>query len=200
MIRYKQFTMSGNIDNRLFGKKPFPLDTIFDPLRQFDPIQINQNVRSNTSGTALNQIDSFFCKISHLLRQVNSLSWLYVVWKKKFFSTGKLSLEDLSMTVILLRMHSHIDTGKRFNDRQDRKDPEVILTKSHDHNFGYTGFSFDDFKCVHRNKSCSFKKRFAAVFKIWPYKNLKNMFLEPISAVCGAIYQGMFAVLFLIPQ
>ena len=128
------------------------------------------------------------------------LSWLYDVWKKNFFSTGKLSREDMSMTVILLRMHSHIDTGKRFNDRQDRKDEEVISTRSHDHNLGYTGFSLDDFKCVHRNKSCSFKKRFAPVFKIWPHKNLKNMFLQPISAVCDAIYQGMFALLFIIRQ
>jgi hypothetical protein len=39
-----------------------------------------------------------------------------------------------------------------------------------------------------------------AVFKIWPYKNFKNMFLEPISAVCDAIYQGMFSLLFIIPQ
>jgi len=139
--------------------------------------------------------------ISYLtLRQVNSLSWLYVVWKKNFFSTGKLSREDMSMTVILLRMHSHIDTGKRFNDRQDRKDEEVISTRSHDHSLGYTGFSLDDFKCVHRIKSCSFKKRFAPVFKIWPHKNLKNMFLQPISAVCDAIYQGMFALLYIIRQ
>jgi len=29
--------------------------------------------------------------------------------------------------VILLRMYSHIDTGKRFNERQDRKDPGVLL-------------------------------------------------------------------------
>ncbi len=94
--------MSGNIDIRLFGKKPFPPDHIFDSLRQFDPIQINQNVRSNTSGTALNQIDSFFCKVSNLLRQVNSLSWLYVVWREKFVSSGELSPEDKAMTVILL--------------------------------------------------------------------------------------------------
>jgi len=198
MIRYKQFTMSGNIDNRLFGNKPFPLDTIFDPLRQFDPIQINQMVKNNTSGPALNQVDILFSKVSYLLRQVNSLSWLYVVWKKKFFSTGKLSLEDMSMTVILLRMHSHIDTGKRFNDRQDRKDPEVISTRSNDHNFGYTGFSLDDFKCVHRNKRCAFRKRFALVFNTWSHTNLKNMFLEPISSVCDAIYQGMFALIFII--
>ena len=192
--------MSGNIDNRLFGKKPFPLDTIFDSLRQFDPIKIIPMLKSNTSGPALNQVDSLFSKVSYLLRQVNSLSWLYVVWKKKFFSTGKLSLEDMSMTVILLRMHSHIDTGKRFNDRQDRKDEEVISTRSHDHNLGYTGFSLDDFKCVHRNKSCSFKKRFVLVFNIWSHKNLKSMFLDPISAVCDAIYQGMFALLFIIRQ
>jgi hypothetical protein len=125
---------------------------------------------------------------------------LYVVWRDKFFFTGILSDKDKAMTVIFLRMHSHIDTGKRFNDRQDRKDEEVISTRSHDHNWGYTRFSLDDFKCFHSNKSCSFKKRFAAVFKIWPYKNLKNIFLEPISAVCDAIYQGMFALLFLIPQ
>jgi len=190
--------MSGNIDIRLFGKKPFPPDHIFDSLRMFDPIQINQNVKSNTSGSALNQIDSFFSKVSYLLCQVNSLSWLYDVWREKFFSSGKLSPEDMAMTVILLRMYSHIDTGKRFNDRQDRKDPEVISTRSHDHHLGYTGFSLDDFKGVHRNKSCSFKKRFALVFNIWSHKNLKNMFLEPISAVCDAIYQGMFALILII--
>ena len=114
--------------------------------------------KSYTSGPALSQVDSLFSKDSYLLCQVNSLSWLYVVWKKNFLSVGKLSPEDMSMTVILLRMHSHIDTGKRFNDRQDRKDPEVISTRSNDHNFGYTGFSLDDFKCVHRNKCCSFKE------------------------------------------
>ena len=190
--------MSGNIDNRLFGKKPFPLDTIFDPLRQFDPIQIIQMLKSNTSGPALNQVDSLFSKVSYLLRQVNSLSWLYVVWRENFFSSVKLSPEDMAMTVILLRMYSHIDTGKRFNDRQDRKDPEVVSTRSHDHHLGYTGFSLDDFKCVHRNKSCSFKKRFVLVFNIWSHKNLKNMFLDPISAVCDAIYQGMFALIFII--
>jgi hypothetical protein len=77
--------MSGNIDNRLFGKKPCPLDTIFDPLRQFDPIQINQMIKSNTSGPALNQVDTLFSKVSYLLRQVNSLFWPYVIWKKFLF-------------------------------------------------------------------------------------------------------------------
>ena len=192
--------MSQNIVNQLFGKTPFPLNHIFDPLQQFDPIQINKRLKSDTSGPSLNQVDCFFSKVSYLLRQVNSLSWLYVVWGDKFVSTGTLSDEDKAMTVILLWMYSHVDTGKRFNDRQDRKDEEVILTRSHDHNLGYTRFSLDDFKCVHRNRSCSFKERFVAVFKIWPYKNLKNMFLEPISAVCDAFYQGLFAVLFIIPQ
>jgi hypothetical protein len=106
----------------------------------------------------------------------------------------------MSMTVILLRMHSHIDTGKRFNDIQDRKDAEVILTRSPDHKLGYTGFSLDDFKCVQRIKSCSFKQRFALVFNIWSHKNLKNMFLEPISIVCDDFYQGMFSLLFIIRQ
>jgi hypothetical protein len=161
---------------------------------------MNQRLKSNTSGPTLDQVDRLFSKVSYLLRQVNSLSWLYVIWRDKFFSTGTLSDEDKTMTVILLRMHSHIDTGKRFNDRQDQKNEEVISTRSHDHNLGYTGFSLDDFKCVHRNKSCSFKKRFAPVFKIWPHKNLKSLFLEPISAVRDAIYQGMLALLFIIPQ
>ena len=121
--------MSGIIDIRLFGK-PFPLNHIFDSLRQFDPIQMNQNVKSKTSGTTLNQIDSFFSKVSYLLHQANSLSWLYVVWREKLFSTGKLSPEDMAMMVILLQIYSHIDTGKKFNDRQDRKDPEVFSTRT----------------------------------------------------------------------
>ena len=104
------------------------------------------------------------------------------------------------MTVIFLRMYSHIDTGKRFNCRQDRKDPEVILTINYDHHLGYTGFSLDDFNSVQRNKKCPFKKRFALVFNIWPPKTLKNMFLDPISGDCNVIYQGMFALLFIIPQ
>ena len=169
-------------------RSPSPPDHIFDSLRKFDPIQMNQNVKSKTSGATLNQIDSFFSKVSYLLCQVNSLSWLYVVWREMFFSSVKLSPEDMAMTVILLRMYSHIDTGKRFNDRQDRKDPEVVSSRSHDHQLGYTGFSLDNFKCVHRNKSCSFKKRFELVFNICSHKNLKNMFLELISGVCDAIY------------
>ena len=94
--------MSQNIDNRLFGKKPFPLSHIFDPLQQFDPIQIKQRLKSDTSGPTLDQVDRFFSKVSYLLHQVNSLSWLYVVWIDKFFSTGTLSDEDKTMTVILL--------------------------------------------------------------------------------------------------
>jgi hypothetical protein len=165
--------MGENIGIQLLGKKPFPPDHIFDSLQKFDPIQINQNVKSNTSGTALNQIDSSFSKVCYLLCQVNSLSWLYVVWKEKFFSSGNLSPEDTAMMLILLRMYSHIDTGKRFNDRQDREDPEVISTRSHDHHLGYTELSLDDFKGVHRNKSCSFKKRFALVFNISSHNNHK---------------------------
>ena len=114
--------------------------------------------------------------------------------ERKLFSTRKLSPEDMAMMVILLRMYSRIDIGKRFNDRQDSKDPEVILTRSHDHHLGYTRFSLDGFKGVHRNKISSFKKRFALVLNIWSHKNLKNMFLEPISGVCDVIYQGKCAL------
>jgi len=187
--------MSVNIVKHLFGKKPFPPDHMFDPLQQIDPVQINQSVKSNTSGTTLNQIDCFFSKVSYLLCQVNLLSWLNVVWGGTSLIPGKLSREDMSMTVILLRMYSRIDTGKRFNNRQDRKDPEVISTRSHDHHLGYTGFSLDDFNGVHRNKKGSFKKRFVLVFNIWPHKTLKDIFLEPISGVCHAIYTGMFVLL-----
>jgi hypothetical protein len=86
--------MSGNIDIRLFGKKPFPPKHIFDSLQKFDPIQINQNVESNTSGTALNQINSFFSKVSYLLCQVNSLSWLYVVWRENRSEISVLLVEQ----------------------------------------------------------------------------------------------------------
>jgi len=91
---------------------------------------------------------------------VNSLSWLHVVWEKNFYSTGTLSLEDRSMTIILLRMYAHIDTGKRFNIQKDRKDPLVVAITSKLHQLGYTGFGLDDFNGVNRDKKCSFKTRF----------------------------------------
>ena len=95
---------------------------------------------------------------------MNSLSWLHVVWEKSFYSTETLSLEDRSMTIILLRMYAHIDTGKRFNVLKDRKDPMVFATRSEEHHLGYTGFSLDDFNGVNRDKKCSFKTRFGQVF------------------------------------
>jgi len=69
--------------------------------------------------------------------------------ERKFFCNGKLSDEDMPMGVILPQMNSHIDTGKRFNDRQNRKDEVLISNRSHDHHLGYTGFSLDNFKGVH---------------------------------------------------
>jgi len=59
--------MSGNIVNHLFGMKPFPPDNVFEPLQRFDPIQINQSVKSNTEGTTLNQIDSILAKLATFL-------------------------------------------------------------------------------------------------------------------------------------
>ena len=122
---------------------------------------------------------------------MNSLSWLHVVWEKNFYSTGTLSLEDRSMTIILLRMYAHIDTGKRFNILKDRKDPMVFATRSKEHQLGYTGFSLDDFNGVNRDKKCSFKTRFGQVFnKQWTYTQFKNVFLIPISGICDALYQS----------
>ena len=86
-----------------------------------------------------------------------------------------------------------IDTGKIFNARKDRRDPNVVATRTDGHNLGYTGFSLDDFKCVKRDKACSFKKRFAVVFKSWSYTTFDNVFLSPISGICEAIYQSKFA-------
>jgi hypothetical protein len=64
----------------------------------------------------------------------------------------------MPMTFILLQMYSHIDTEKRFNDRQDTTDSDVILTRSHDHHLGYTGFSLDDFNGVHMKKRVPSKR------------------------------------------
>eukprot|EP00972_Heterocapsa_arctica_P080859 11917223-Heterocapsa_arctica.AAC.1 len=73
-------------------------------------------------------------------------------------SGGTLSEEDKSMTTILVRMHDHIDTGKRFNDTRDQIDPSVDATRVHD--LGFTGVSLDDFKGVKRSLKSSFKSKF----------------------------------------
>jgi hypothetical protein len=177
----------------VFPIRPFPPDHIFDPLQHFEFSDIHQRIRANHSGQSLDDIDLFFSKVSFLLRQVNSLSWLFHVWMKRFSSIGSVTREDMSMTVILLRMYWHIDTGKIFNAKKDRRDPNVVATRTDGHNLGYTGFSLDDFKCVKRDKTCSFKKRFAVVFKSWSYTTFDNVFLSPISGVCEAIYQSKFA-------
>ena len=141
----------------------------------------------------------FFNKVSSLLCQVNSLSWLHVVWEKNFYSTGTLSLEDRSMTIILLQMYAHIDTGKRFNIQKDRKDPLVVATRSKQHHLGYTGFSLDDFNGVNRDKNCSIKKRFGQVFnEQWTYTQFKNVFLTPISGICDALYKSKVALFFIL--
>ena len=179
--------MKRGSDQLVFPTRPFPPDHIFDPLQDFVFADIYQIIKANPSGQSLDDIDHFFSKVSFLLRQVNSLSWLLHVWMKRFSLTGAVTREDMSMTVILLWMYWHIDTGKIFNTRNDRRDPNVVATRR-DHNLGYTGFSLDDFKCVKRDKSCSFKKRFAVVFKSWSDTTFDNVFLSPISGICEAIY------------
>ena len=153
--------MKTDPDKPVFPIRPFPPDHIFDPLQHFEFSDIHQRIRANHSGQSLDDIDLFFSKVSFLLCQVNSLSWLFHVWMKRFSSIGSVTCEDLSMTVILLRMYWHIDTGKIFNAKKDRRDPNVVATRTDGHNLGYTGFSLDDFKCVKWDKTCSFKKRFA---------------------------------------
>ena len=112
---------------------------------------------------------------------------------KKFHASGTLNHQDKTMTAILLRMYSHIDTGKIFNRARDRPDSSVMATRTDDHKFGFTGFSLDDFNCVNRDKKSNFKKTFASVFKIWSYTTFKNVFLSPISGICETLYQSEFA-------
>lgn len=185
--------MSQGQDKFIFKTRPFPPDHIFDPLRPFEPVGIHNRIKENQSGQNLDDIDRFFSKVSKLLRQVNSLSWLYHVWMKKFHASGTLNHQDKTMTAILLRMYSHIDTGKIFNPARDRPDSSVMATRTDDHTLGYTGFSLDDFNCVNRDKKSNFKKTFASVFKIWSYTTFKNVFLSPISGICETLYQSEFA-------
>lgn len=150
--------MSQGNDKFIFKTRPFPQDHIFDPLRPFEPVGIHNRIKENQSGQSLDDIDCFFSKVSKLLHQVNSLSWLYHVWMKKFYASGTLTHQDKSMTAILLRMYSHIDTGKIFNPARERPDSNVMATRTDEHKFGYTGFSLDDFNCVHRDKNLIFKR------------------------------------------
>ena len=50
---------------------------------------------------------------------------------------GTLPEEDKSMTTILIRMHAHINTGKRCNETLDHRDPSVDATRVH--KLGFTG-------------------------------------------------------------
>jgi hypothetical protein len=55
--------------------------------------------------------------------------------------TNSILLENYLMKIRHLQLFSsdsQIDTGKRLSYRQDRKDEEDILTRSHDHNLGYS--------------------------------------------------------------
>ena len=107
-------------------------------------------------------------------------------------STGRtLPEEDKSMTTILIRMHAHIDTGKRFNETSDQRDPSVDATRVH--KLGFTGVSLDNFRCVNWSKKSNFKSKFKLVFKKWKYRNFEDAFLSPISGVCLTVYQSKLA-------
>jgi hypothetical protein len=110
---------------------------------------------------------------------------------KKIDSTITLSEEDKSMTTILIRMHAHIDTGKRFNNTLNQWDPLVDATRAHE--LGFTGVSLDDFRGVNRAKKSTFKSKFSLVFKKWKYNKFNNVFLNPISGICLTMYQSKIA-------
>ncbi len=175
--------------------RPFPKDNIFDPVRKFDPDQTCEYLKCGAPSEALVQISNYCFRVSALLRHVNTLSWLYVLWLENMDATGgTLSEEDKSMTTILIRMHDHIDTGKRFNDTRDQKDPLVDATRVHD--LGFTGVSLDNFKGYKRAQKSSFKSKFKVAFDKWKCSNFKNVFLNPISGICLSMYQSKIAFLF----
>ena len=106
--------------------RPFPKDNIFDPVRKFDPDQTCEYLKREVPLEALVLISNFCFRVSALLCHVNTLSWLYVLWSEKMDSTSRtLPREDKSMTTILIRMHAHIDTGKRFNETSEQRDTSV---------------------------------------------------------------------------
>ena len=88
-------------------------------------------------------------------------------------------------------MHAHIDTGKRFNETSDQRDPSADATRVH--KLGFTGVSLDDFRCVNRSKKSHFKSKFKLVFKKWKYRNFEDTFLNPISGICLTMYQSKIA-------
>ena len=55
--------MSSDIETRVFPSKPFPPSTIFDPLRQFNPIETYRTVKGNATEDAYQQIDHFLTKL-----------------------------------------------------------------------------------------------------------------------------------------
>jgi hypothetical protein len=106
-------------------------------------------------------------------------------------SNRTLSLDDKAMTTFLFWMYEHIDTGKRFNDTRDIRDPSVGATRVHD--LGFTGVSLDDFRCVNRAKVSHFKSKFKLVFQKWNYRTFEDVFLNPICEVCRTMYQSKIA-------
>ena len=146
--------------------RPFPKDNIFDPVRKFDSDQTCEYLKCGAPSEALVQISHFCFRVSALLRHVDTLSWLYVLWSEKIVSTSRtLPEEDKSMTIILIRMHAHIDTGKRFNETSDQRDHSVDATRVH--KLGFTGVSLDNFRCVNKAKKSTFKSKFKLVFEKW---------------------------------
>ena len=107
--------MSQGPDKFIFKTRPFPPDHIFEPLRPFEPVGIHNRIKENQSGQSLDDIDRFFSKVSKLLRQVNSLSWLYHVWMKKFYASGTLTHQDKTMTAIIFFLCIHTLTQEKYS-------------------------------------------------------------------------------------
>ena len=55
--------MSTDIETRMFPWKPFTAANIFDPLRQFIPIETYCMVKGNATENAYQQIDLFLTKL-----------------------------------------------------------------------------------------------------------------------------------------
>ena len=54
--------MSSDIETRVFPWKLFPAANIFDPLRQFNPIETYYTVKGNATENTYQQIDHFLTK------------------------------------------------------------------------------------------------------------------------------------------
>ena len=94
-----------------FPNKPYPLGSIFDPIRSFHPEKSYNQVLEKCSNKP--ETENFLVGVFSLHCQVYSLSCLYSVCMNNVSSTGIRTDADKSMTYKLFQMYDHIDAGKR---------------------------------------------------------------------------------------